>query len=120
MAYTSKRSNKRDQIILESLLTSPHIGHACEKAGIDRTTLRRWRNEDKDLDAAVTVARDQGAEVLEDELVTRAMDGDTAALIFALKAYRRDKYGDKQQLEHTGKDGGPLVIQIGQREDGPQ
>lgn len=120
MANTSKRTNKRDQIILESLLSSPHIGHACEKAGIDRTTLRRWRNEDTAFDAAVTVARDQGAEVLEDELVTRAMDGDTTALIFALKAYRRDKYGDKQQLEHSGPDGKALTIVFAERPDGPQ
>ncbi len=88
---------------MESLLSSPHIGHACDAAGIDRTTLRRWRDEDADLDAAVLTARDQGAEVLEDELVTRALDGDTTALIFALKAYRRDKYGDKQSVDLSGE-----------------
>lgn len=120
MANTPKRNDKRDDILLRSLEVDPRIGLACEAAGINRSTLRRWRAEDEAFDAALTAARDYGAEVFEDKLAERALDGDTTALIFALKAWRRDKYGDKQQLEHTGANGAPLVINIGRREDGPQ
>lgn len=119
MANISKRTPKREQIILDSLRVSPVYAHACAAAGISFATLLRWMREDEDWKRHVEDARTEGGAALEDELVQRATSGDTTALIFALKAWNRAKYGDKQQLEHTGKDGSPLIVMFGVDEQGP-
>lgn len=110
MANTHKRNAKRDAILIASLESDPRIGRACEAAGIDRSTLRRWRMEDPAFSAALDTARDHGAEVFEDALAERALEGDTTALIFALKSWRRERYGDRTSIEHTGAGGGPLIL----------
>ncbi|MBA2707569.1 MAG: hypothetical protein H0U59_07180 [Gemmatimonadaceae bacterium] len=114
MANVLKRNDKRVNIILDSLREHPGIMRACTNAGIDRVTLWRWRQDDPELSVMLDSARDQGAEVLEDVLIERAIDHDTTALIFALKAYRRDKYGDKWVGELGGKDGGPIFVVLGE------
>lgn len=113
-----KRSAKREAIILDSLREWPTYKHACDNAGISYPTLVRWRVDDPDFDRAVTVARDQGGHVLEDELVKRATTGgDTTALIFALKSWYRDRYGDKQSVDLGNANGAPFQIII-RRDDG--
>ena len=43
---------------------------------------------------------------------TKHYPPDTAAAIFWLKNRRKDQWRDKHDLEHTGKDGGPMIVQI--------
>lgn len=93
---------------------------ACRKAKVSRVAFYQWRHDDPEFDADVLAAREEGLDALEDALITRGLKNDTTAAIFMLKSLRREVYGDRATLEHTGPDGGPLVVNIGVRQDGPQ
>lgn len=98
--------------LLDALRLNPHIGKACRKVGISRTTLWRWRVESPELNDAVLAVRKQGFDVVEDGLIDSAAKGDTTAAIFLLKNNRREVYGDRAALEFTGKDGEPFVFRL--------
>lgn len=77
---------------------------AAQAAGISRNALHVWRSEDPDFAAAYDDALEQGTDRLEDVAVQRAIDGGSdTMLIFMLKGRRRDKWGDKQQIQHSGE-----------------
>lgn len=96
------RTIKNRKLILERLREFPHHGRAIEGICV-RSSYCQWRNEDREFDAEVEAAISEGDVVLEDELINRAIEGkDTTALIFALKTRKRDRYGDRQQIEHSG------------------
>lgn len=72
---------------------------------IDSKTLRlRYRDE---LDMGTAKANAQVAQCL----YRRAIGGDLGAMIFWLKA--RAGWREKHILEHTGADGGPIVVRTG-------
>lgn len=48
---------------------------ACDRVGVSRMTVRRWRADDLKFAAAYDDAMEDGADVLEDAAVTRAVDG---------------------------------------------
>ena len=41
-------------------------------------------------------------DALEDALIDRGAESDTTAAIFMLKSWRRDRYGDKQEVTQRG------------------
>jgi hypothetical protein len=102
MSNRTNRTAKNRKIILERLREFPHHGKAIE--GIcSRSTYCLWRREEPEFDAEVEAAIREGDVLLEDALIDRGIiDKDTTALIFALKTRKRDRYGDKQQIEHSG------------------
>lgn len=70
--------------------------------GIAPKTLRKhYRHE---LDVGVTQANINIAQ----SLYQQAMNGSTSAAIFWLKA--RAGWREKQEIEHTGRDGGPIEV----------
>jgi len=72
--------------------------------GISKNTLiKHYR---KELDTAMTMANAQVAQ----SLYQQAKSGNTAAAIFWLKC--RAGWVDKQSIEHTGKDGGPIDLSL--------
>lgn len=102
MTSRTPRTIKNRKIILERLREFPHHGKAIEDI-CSRSTYCLWRREDPEFDAEVEEAISQGDVRLEDALIDRAInDKDTTALIFALKTRKRDRYGDRQQIEHSG------------------
>jgi hypothetical protein len=70
-----------------------------------------WRKKDEQFNADWDDAVEQGTDLLEDVAVRRAKDHSDTLLIFLLKARRKERYADRQ--EHTGKEGGPITLQIG-------
>lgn len=78
--------------------------------GIERTHYYRWRDQHPEFATAADAAIEAGTDRLEDIAVKRAEDQSDTLLIFLLKARRREKFGDRQQLEHRGVDGGPLIL----------
>lgn len=67
---------------------------ACEFCSIDIGTLNKWLKNDEFSEAlqeAVDIVRD----TLEEELLTRAMDGSDRLLLEAVKAAKPDKYNKK-------------------------
>ncbi len=102
MSIRTIRTTKNRKIILERLREFPHHTNAI-KGICSRSSYCDWRNDDPEFDAEVEAAISQGDVRLEDALIDRAItDKDTTALIFALKTRKRDRYGDKQSIEHSG------------------
>lgn len=110
MTNRTKRTPKRANALLDALRSGCAIGTACARAGIGRTTLHLWRKADSAFDAAVEDAIDYGTDVLEDVARDRAVRQSDTLLIFLLKARRPEKYRETVRTEHTGGDGGEIVI----------
>lgn len=107
-----------------------HLGsvtRAARAAKIDRTSHFLWKRDDSDYARAFEDAQAISADVLEDAAVGRARDGidkpvfhqgkicgyireySDTLLIFLLKGAKPEKFRDKSSIEHTGKDGTPLM-----------
>lgn len=67
----------------------------------DETLAKHYR---KELDTACAKANSMIAQ----RLYKKAMDGDTTSMIFWLKT--RGRWAETIKQEHTGKDGGPIVV----------
>lgn len=100
------------------------LRQACEKFSISHSTFLMWVDEDKALADQYTRARavllDIKAEELE-EIGDRAASAETAVEVAGLRLLSDNrkwllsklapkKYGDKITQEHTGANGGPVVI----------
>ena len=108
------------------------------KMGIAVSTLYEWLNKHGELVEALKSSKEVVDDQVEDTLLKRALgyfttetrtetykDGsikvitttkeilpDVTAQIFWLKNRRRDQWRDRQDLEHTGKDGGGIKIEL--------
>ena len=111
--------------------------------GVDRTTIWRWSQEHEAFCNALKAGKEAADERVERSLYAKATGysfdavkilqhegspvvvpyrehippSDTAA-IFWLKNRRPDLWRDRQQHEHTGRDGGPITVVSGVRRDG--
>jgi hypothetical protein len=123
MGQPTVRTPEKEQAVLREIRKSGNASAACSKAKVSRYTWYDWLTDDPALKAAHKAAlaegRENKADYAEDALSKRIDAGDTTAIIFALKTLRREIYGDRSTLEHTGPDGTPLVIRFAQRPDGP-
>jgi hypothetical protein len=114
------------------------ISRAADQVGIDRNTVYYWQEHDAGFAAAFRQAEARATELLEAEAHRRAVQGverlkfdrglplvnpDTGEpyrereysdtlLIFLLKARNPAKYRDNSRVELTGKDGGPIDIDV--------
>ena len=109
--------------------------------GVHRSTLYRWKLEYPDFCDAIKSAKEIADERVERSLYQKAtgynvteqqavkvkveqyveqvevvevekhIPADTSAAIFWLKNRRKDQWRDKQEHEHTGKDGGPIEME---------
>ena len=78
------------------------------------------KETDPELSGRIARARDEGHDAIADECVEIADTAEDANLgklrvwtrLQLLAKWNPKKYGDKQQLEHSGANGGPLVFQV--------
>lgn len=97
------RTDENRRRILKALARGGSYTLAAEAADIGRTALHAWLNDDEEFKAECLGAIEAGTDRLEDVAVQRAVDGGSdTMLIFTLKGRRREKWGDKQQVEHSG------------------
>jgi transposase-like protein len=101
---------KKQAAIYKSLSLGNSVAAACRSARINRSTYYRWLDADEEFKKAVADAIEEGTDRLEDEAKRRAMKQSDTLIIFLLKARRPDKYKDRVENQHTGRDGGPIVI----------
>lgn len=92
------------------------VGKAAQLAGLSRSQVVKWREEDPEFARQWDDIMQTHLDELEREMYERARrkeKPDTIAGIFLLKGHRPEKFADR--IQHTGPDGGPLQIVVGQQ-----
>ena len=88
---------------LDRLRNSGNVRLACKAAGVPRRTVYNWRNKWVSFHDEWDEALEDACDYLEGEAWRRATEGQSDRLLmFLLKAYRKDKFADKQEHEVTG------------------
>ncbi len=88
----------RDDFI-EILSGTLNVRAACVAAGISRSNAYKRRETDAEFAEAWDEAIENACDLLEGVYFSRALEQSDRALEFLLKANRREKYGDKIQLD---------------------
>lgn len=122
MANRTKLTQETRAKFLELLREEPNIKRAAEAIGVSRGRLYELREEDPGFDAAWREALEDGADVLESEAWRRAVHGirepvfyqgqevgavtrySDQLLTLLLKAHRKEKFSERQQVSHSGRD----------------
>lgn len=118
VANTTKKTPEKEQAIIDALELHPSKSKACRsaKVRIDRSTLYRWMDEDLAFKARVDAAQEIGIDAVEDGMFEDATNHNTTAQIFALKSWRRERYGDRQAVDMNLT--GSLTVKFTERTDG--
>lgn len=122
-----KRQAKQRSKFIAHLAECGVVTDARIKARIPHKTLYHWRRRFPTFAKAWEEALDRATDVLEDEAHRRAYAGvsepvfykgrecgqvqkySDTLLIFLLKGRRPARFRENHRIEHTGKDGGPLI-----------
>lgn len=111
MAKTNKANNlkKEEQQrtieakekILEALKLSLGVKTtACNKAGISRTQLYKWMQDDEEFSAKVNDLRETALDFVESALFGQIQNGSTAATIFYLKTQGKNRgYIERSEVD---------------------
>jgi len=87
--------------IVEELKKTPIVQFICQKTGISRATLYRWKKEDNNFAQKVEEAISQGNEVMNDfaesQLIAAIKERNLGAIIFWLKN-RHKAYAPKLKI----------------------
>src|SRR5450755_2966632 len=124
----------KQQKFLDAYSKGTSLSASARIAGVDRTTVYHWK-EDEDFARRFADAYEDGNDRIDDAILTRAVDGYEVPMLSMGKLVRDDdgepmmetrysdslatllaksrmpKYRDKQQLELTGSNGGPVQFQ---------
>lgn len=99
------KKNKLQDSFFAELAKVPIVQVACEKTGISRNSVYRWRKDDKSFSSKMDTALAEGVALVSDmsetQLLTLIKEKSFPALSFWLR-HRNDNY--KQKLEITTKD----------------
>lgn len=98
--------------VLEALRKLGTVSAAAKRARVYPGTVREWRREDPEFDAACAAAIAEADEDTADEaeqgLRAQIRKGNVTAMIFTAKNRRSDRWRDR--VEHTGPGGAPLRV----------
>lgn len=98
------KKTKKSKEFLEQLRKIPIVLVACEKCGLSRNTIYRWRKEDEDFAKEMDEALQEGADLVNDmtesQLLTLIKEKEWSAISFWLR-HRNPKF--KERLEITAK-----------------
>lgn len=99
------KKNKLQDQFLEELGKVPIVQVACEKTGLSRNSVYRWRKEDKAFEKKMDEALKSGVafvnDMSESQLLTLIKEKSYQAISFWLR-HRNDNY--KERIEITTKD----------------
>lgn len=110
------RQEKQKESLIEQLNRVPIIQIACEKLGIARSTIYRWRNEDSEFEDKLTEAIRRGRllinDLAESKLISAIQNGSLSAVIYWLKHNHSNYRERKPPLEP--EDIEPIKVVISQ------
>lgn len=106
------KKNKVQGVFLTELKKIPIVQVACEKTGISRNSVYRWKQEDKEFSTAMDKAITDGEALVNDmsesQLLTLIKEKNFAAIRFWLN-HRNPKFRDKVEVTSKFDDSGELT-----------
>lgn len=99
-------------VFLAALGKTANVRASCKMAGIDRVTAYNLRDKDPEFAKAWKDALEDAIELLEEAVRNRAMQTSDTLAIFLLKAHRPEVYRERYDHQHSGKSGGPVIVQV--------
>ena len=120
MARPTKLTPERHTAIVQAILAGNYAETAARYAGVATTTFYNWMNRGKDGKSglyvefvdAVENAKAQ-AEIRDVALIERAAKVTWQAAAWMLERKFPDRWGRREKVELTGKDGGPIKHEVG-------
>jgi len=101
------KKNKVQNQFFEELMKIPIIQVACEKIGVSRNSVYRWRKEDKKFAQKMDTAMSEGVafvnDMSESQLLTMIKEKNWSAISFWLK-HRNNNYKDKIEITTKEED----------------
>lgn len=98
------KKNKFQAQFLDELRKVPIVQVACEKTGLSRNSVYRWRKEDKDFLKKMDAALAEGVALVNDmsesQLLTLIKEKNYPAISFWLR-HRNDNYKNKLEISST-------------------
>lgn len=95
---------EKKRAVLDYLRTSYNISQAIKISGMDRGSFYLALRNDPAFKQAVNETREQHLDDLEQTMFNNGKtEKGTADRIFALKSWRKERYGDKTVVEHSTK-----------------
>lgn len=98
------KKNRDKELVLEQLKKIPIMMVACEKVGIARSTVYRWRDDDKKFAKALEEALVEGESLINDmsesQLLSMIREKNWSAISFWLR-HRNPKF--RERVEVTAK-----------------
>lgn len=96
-----ERIEKQKELFLEQMKKTPIVQIACEKVGIGRTTVYRWRKEDSVFAQALHEAIDVGTNLINDlaesKLIKLIQEGEMGSIRFWLQNHH-DGYANRLKI----------------------
>lgn len=119
-----KARQRKKALFLENYAITGNITYACRAAAVHRSTFYGWTEHDAEFSAALNVAKEEAADLIEEACRQRAVEGvvketpiihngkvvstvvetkysDTLAM-FLLNGLRPEKYKHRSEVTHTG------------------
>jgi len=106
------KKNKLQDQFFEELAKVPIVQVACEKTGLSRNSVYRWKKEDKKFSEKMEKALNDGVSFVNDmsesQLLTMIKEKNYSAISFWLR-HRNDNYKNKIEVKHGYINDNPLT-----------
>lgn len=106
------KKNKLQNQFFEELSKVPIVQVACEKTGLSRNSVYRWKKEDKNFSEKMEKALNDGVSFVNDmsesQLLTMIKEKNYSAISFWLR-HRNDNYKNKIEVKHGYINDNPLT-----------
>lgn len=116
------RPSKYSETYCNEVIDFLSMGHSVTAfaghIGVSRSSIFEWAKEHPEFSDALKVGQAKATATWESALLKIAKDGggNATAAIFGLKNRASEDWADKVQTELTGKDGGPVAIELDDKE----
>jgi hypothetical protein len=129
------RTDRAREKFLGVLAQTCNVSEAARTAGMSRNAAYEWRKDDAAFAEAWAEAEQEAADKLEREAWRRAVEGTDKPIVhqglitgtykeysdrmleILLKGHRPERFVDRVKQEVTGKDGGPVQMQVAEDAD---
>ncbi len=106
------RARPWEKRFLAALAVHCNITQAAKDAGVARRTVYDRREANPDFAEKWDDAIEEAIDAIEIAVYTESLKGDMQTARWLLSRRRPQVYGDRMALEHSGKDGGPIQVDV--------